>query len=189
MSQMCHQTLQGTQCTGARLYLWPVVQTKRKVTPLVSAAVNASPGEQMGVCSPSGPLPAVLHAPTALGGARGDVCVCCCLVRWHDKALHCGFVNFSTAPKTPNERNPFLTLETVVLSCYVWNHQKYVRIPFFFFFFIPDLQFKKYSDTHTGLQLFVKWLPASPGRPRVQLIPHAWAKYHLCLFGNKGGTC
>lgn len=72
---MCHQALQGTQCTGARLYLWPVVQTKRKVTPLVSAAVNASPGEQMGVCSPSGPHPAVLHAPTALGGARGDVCV------------------------------------------------------------------------------------------------------------------
>lgn len=71
---MCHQTLQDAQCARARLYLWPVVQTKGKVTTLFRAAVNASPGEQMGVCSTSGPLRAVLPAPTALEGARGDVC-------------------------------------------------------------------------------------------------------------------
>lgn len=46
-----------------------------------------------------------------------------------------------------------------------------------------------YPDTYTGLQRFVKRSPASPGQSRVQLILHAWAKYHLCLFGNKGGTC
>lgn len=85
--QMCHQTLQDAQCARARLYLWPVVQTKGKVTPLFRAAVNASPGEQMGVCSMSGPLHAVLQAPTALEGARGDVCALlrrsvwlCCVV-------------------------------------------------------------------------------------------------------------
>lgn len=38
------------------------------------------------------------------GGQRR--CVCCCLVRWHGNAVQCGFVNFSTAPKTSNERNP-----------------------------------------------------------------------------------
>lgn len=181
MFQMCHQTLQGTQCTGAQLYLWPVVQTKRKVTPLVSAAVKASPVEQMGVCSPSGPLPAVLHAPTALGGARGDVWVA---------ALSSGRVKLHpvVSPAFPEPwignlipisgHRSALVLHLDSSEIYVGN-----------FFAIMDLQFKKHSDTHTGLQLFVKWLPASPGRPRVQLIPHAWAKYHLCLFGNKGGTC
>lgn len=58
-------------------------------------------------------------------------------------------------------KTPFLTVETAVLSCYMWIHQKYLCNPFF----NPDPQFKKYSDTHTGLQLFVKWLPASPAGP------------------------
>lgn len=179
---MCHQTLQGTQRTGAQLYLWPAVQTKRKVTPLVSAAVNASPGEQMGVCSQSGPLPAVLHAPTALGGARGDVCVAALS---GGTVMLCSVV-LSTFPQPPKPRmreTQLLTLEN--RGTLKLHHRKRFHIQFT----IPDLQFKKYSDTHTGLQLFVKWLPASPGQHRVQLIPHAWAKYHLCLFGNKGGTC
>lgn len=114
------------------------------------------------------------------GGQRR--CVSRCLVRWQGEALPCGFFSFSRAP---NRQSSFLNVDTVVLSCYIWTHQKFVASTFS----DPDLRFKKHSDTHTGLQLFVKWLPASPGRPRVQLIPHAWAKYHLCLFGNKGGTC
>ena len=69
----------------------------------------------MGVCSPSCPLPAVLHAPTALGGARGDVCVA---------ALSGGTVTLYTVvsetfpwtPKPPGyEGTPFLTLETVLM--------------------------------------------------------------------------
>lgn len=77
----------------------------------------------MGVCSPSGPLPAVLHAPTALGGARGDVCVAALS---SGKALHCGFSDFSTgaSPKTPSEHTPFLHMETVALSCRKWIHRE-----------------------------------------------------------------
>lgn len=100
------------------------------------------------------------------GGQRR--CVCRCLVRWHGKALRCGFFSFKTnPPPTPPQTSkpPCLTVETVVPSCDI--RQKYVSN------LVPDLQFEKYSDTHTGLQLFVKWLPASPGRPWVQLIPHA----------------
>ena len=90
------------------------------------------------------------------GGQRR--CVCRCLVRWHGKGLRCGFFSFKTTPPPPQtSKPPCLTAETVVPSCDI---QKYVRN------LVPDLQFEKYSDTHTGLQLFVKWLlppRAGPG--------------------------
>lgn len=156
---MCHQTLQGTQCTGARLYLWPLVQTKRKVTPLVSAAVSASPGEQTAVCSPSCPLPAVLHAHHSTRGGQRR-CVCPCLVqcsRWRGEALHGGHFNFSTSQ---NEHTTILTLEAGGLSCFItYMSAVGFRVP------SPVLHFKKYCDTHTGLELFVKRLPASMAGP------------------------
>ena len=121
-------------------------------------------------------LPAASHAPTALGGARGDVC---------GAALSGGTVR----PRTAVQKLCVALEQTSVLTAELWCHrgidQKHVCLRVL----IPDLQFKTFSDTHAGSELFVKRSPASPGRPRVQLIPHAWGKYHLCLFGNKGGTC
>ncbi len=98
------------------------------------------------------------------GGQRR--CVSCCPVRWHDKASPCGFFSFSTAS---NKQLSFQNVERVVLSHCMQTHWTYLGNTFS----ILNLQFEKHSDTHTGLQLFVKWLPASLGRPRVQLIPHA----------------
>lgn len=185
---MCHQAQQGTQCTGARLYLWPVVQTKQKVTPLVSAAVNASLGEEMGVCSRPAPFLLFCTPPQHKEGPE-EMCVQCSPVRWHGRALHCGFINFSRVPKSPKLAKPHSWLWKQWCSHFRCPSQTCSQTAFLFFFFIPELQFKPYSDINTGLPLFVKWWPASPGWPGVQLIPHAWVKYHLCLFSNKGGTC
>lgn len=83
----------------------------------------------MGVCSQSGPLPAVLHAPTALGGARGDVCVAA-LSGGTVKLCKVVLSTFPQPPKTPTEQNPIATLETEDLSA-TCGYQKCFRIQFF----------------------------------------------------------
>lgn len=70
------------------------------------------------------------------------------------------FINFSTGPKntkwaTPPRPQLWKQRSSYATCGFVPNMST-------FRFLDSNLQFKKYSDTHTGLQLFVKWLPASP---------------------------
>lgn len=91
------------------------------------------------------------------GGQRR--CVCCCLVHWYGKACAVVFINFSTGPKKPQmgETPPWLWKQrSSYATCGFVTNMSTSR------FLDSNLQFKKYSDTHTGMQLFVKWLPASP---------------------------
>lgn len=84
----------------------------------------------MGVCSQSSSLPAVLHAPTALGGARGDVCVAA-LSGGMVKLCSVGLSTFPQPPTPQMRETQLLTLETEVLSSYMWLHQKCFHIRFF----------------------------------------------------------
>lgn len=66
----------------------------------------------MGVCSTSGPIRAVLPAPTALEGARGDVCAS--LPRLVE---HFTVVVRSAFPYIVDEQKSSPTVGTAVRSC------------------------------------------------------------------------